>query len=212
MRHLIDPTDLSVAEIGQIIALAEDIIANRAKYSEACKGKTCDALLRAFDPHAAEFHFGHAGARRQRHRLFGRRFVVGVEGRNGRRYGTGDSLLRRHHRHAPFQGGGAAGRFAVCGRPGHQRRRRQPQPPDADADRPADDQARGAAGSPDDRLLRRSEIRPHGAFAYQGEVALRRDSGGADRPDELRLPEYMLHEIETQTEGWNSARYRRWRR
>ena len=25
MRHLIDPTDLSVAEIGQIIALAEDI-------------------------------------------------------------------------------------------------------------------------------------------------------------------------------------------
>ena len=39
MRHLIDPTDLSVAEIGQIIALAEDIIANRAKYSEACKGK-----------------------------------------------------------------------------------------------------------------------------------------------------------------------------
>ena len=32
MRHLIDPTDLSVAEIGQIIALAEDIIANRAKY------------------------------------------------------------------------------------------------------------------------------------------------------------------------------------
>ena len=27
MRHLIDPTDLSVAEIGQIIALAEDIIA-----------------------------------------------------------------------------------------------------------------------------------------------------------------------------------------
>ena len=28
MRHLIDPTDLSVAEIGQIIALAEDIIAN----------------------------------------------------------------------------------------------------------------------------------------------------------------------------------------
>ena len=39
MRHLIDPTDLSVAEIGQIIALAEDIIANRGKYSEACKGK-----------------------------------------------------------------------------------------------------------------------------------------------------------------------------
>lgn len=38
MRHLIDPTDLTVAETEQIVALAEDIIANRAKYSEACKG------------------------------------------------------------------------------------------------------------------------------------------------------------------------------
>ena len=45
MRHLIDPTDLSVAEIGQIIALAEDIIANRAKYSEACKGKKLATLF-----------------------------------------------------------------------------------------------------------------------------------------------------------------------
>ena len=39
MRHLIDPTDLTVAETEQIVALAEDIIANRAKYSEACRGK-----------------------------------------------------------------------------------------------------------------------------------------------------------------------------
>lgn len=45
MRHLIDPTDLSVAEIGQIIALAEDIIANRAKYSEVCKGKKLATLF-----------------------------------------------------------------------------------------------------------------------------------------------------------------------
>jgi len=35
MRHLIDPTDLTVAETEQIVALAEDIIANRAKYSES---------------------------------------------------------------------------------------------------------------------------------------------------------------------------------
>ena len=116
MRHLIDPTDLSVAEIGQIIALAEDIIANRAKYSEACKGKkTCDALLRAFDPHAAEFHFGHAGARRQRHRFFGRRFVVGVERRNGRRYGPvircfADIIAMRHFKEgAPLVGSQYAG-------------------------------------------------------------------------------------------------------
>ena len=45
MRHLIDPTDLSVAETEQIVALAEDIIANRAKYSEACKGKKLATLF-----------------------------------------------------------------------------------------------------------------------------------------------------------------------
>ena len=45
MKHLIDPTDLSVQEIAEIIALAEDIIANRAKYSEVCKGKKLATLF-----------------------------------------------------------------------------------------------------------------------------------------------------------------------
>ena len=45
MRHLIDPTDLTVAETEQIVALAEDIIANRAKYSEACKGRKLATLF-----------------------------------------------------------------------------------------------------------------------------------------------------------------------
>ena len=45
MRHLIDPTDLSVQEINEIIALAEDIIANRAKYSEVLKGKKLATLF-----------------------------------------------------------------------------------------------------------------------------------------------------------------------
>ena len=45
MRHLIDPTDLTVAETEQIVALAEDIIANRAKYSEACRGKNLASLF-----------------------------------------------------------------------------------------------------------------------------------------------------------------------
>ena len=39
MRHLIEPTDLSVAETEEIIDLALDIIAHREKYSEACKGR-----------------------------------------------------------------------------------------------------------------------------------------------------------------------------
>ena len=45
MRHLIDPTDLTVGETEQIVALAEDIIANRAKYSEACRGKKLATLF-----------------------------------------------------------------------------------------------------------------------------------------------------------------------
>ncbi len=45
MRHLIDPTDLTVQETEQIVALSEDIIANRAKYSEVCKGKKLATLF-----------------------------------------------------------------------------------------------------------------------------------------------------------------------
>ncbi len=45
MRHLIDPTDLSKEETMQIIETAEDIIANRAKYSQACQGKKLATLF-----------------------------------------------------------------------------------------------------------------------------------------------------------------------
>ena len=45
MRHLIDTTDISVREVDQIIATALDIIENRAKYSEACKGKKLATLF-----------------------------------------------------------------------------------------------------------------------------------------------------------------------
>lgn len=45
MRHLIDPMDLSVEETAQIVALAEDIIADRAKYSEACRGRKLATLF-----------------------------------------------------------------------------------------------------------------------------------------------------------------------
>ena len=46
MRNLIDITDLSVEEIDQLIATAEDIIANPAKYSHACDGKQLAAWMR----------------------------------------------------------------------------------------------------------------------------------------------------------------------
>lgn len=48
MRHLIDINDLSVDEIDELIAVAEDIMAHPAKYAEACRGKQLATLF--FEP------------------------------------------------------------------------------------------------------------------------------------------------------------------
>ncbi len=48
MRHLIDITDLSVEEIDQLIATAEDILANPAKYQDAAAHKQLATLF--FEP------------------------------------------------------------------------------------------------------------------------------------------------------------------
>ena len=48
MKHLIDPMDLSVEEIKDILDLADDIIANREKYREVCKYKKLATLF--FEP------------------------------------------------------------------------------------------------------------------------------------------------------------------
>ncbi|MBQ8147578.1 MAG: aspartate carbamoyltransferase [Lachnospiraceae bacterium] len=48
MRHLIDPMDLSVQEIQEMLDLSNDIIANKDKYSEVCKGKKLATLF--FEP------------------------------------------------------------------------------------------------------------------------------------------------------------------
>lgn len=45
MKNLIDPTDLTKEELDEIINLALDIIANRKKYSEVCKGKKLATLF-----------------------------------------------------------------------------------------------------------------------------------------------------------------------
>ena len=48
MRSLINILDLSTGEIDELIAVAEDIIADPAKYSEACRGKKLATLV--FEP------------------------------------------------------------------------------------------------------------------------------------------------------------------
>ena len=48
MRHLLDTTDLSVEEINNIIALADDIVADKKKYAKVCEGKKLATLF--FEP------------------------------------------------------------------------------------------------------------------------------------------------------------------
>ncbi len=48
MKHLIDIKDLSLDELSELIATAEDIIASPEKYSEACHGKKLATLF--FEP------------------------------------------------------------------------------------------------------------------------------------------------------------------
>ena len=48
MRHLIDIRDLSTTEIDELIAVANDIIANSKKYAEVCHGKKLATLF--FEP------------------------------------------------------------------------------------------------------------------------------------------------------------------
>lgn len=45
MKHLIDPLDLSVSEIDELLSLASDIEKNREKYSQVCKGKKLATLF-----------------------------------------------------------------------------------------------------------------------------------------------------------------------
>lgn len=48
MKHLIDPMDLSVEEIDDLLNLADDIIANKEKYAKVCEGKKLATLF--FEP------------------------------------------------------------------------------------------------------------------------------------------------------------------
>ena len=48
MRHLTDINELTVEEIRELIATAEDIISNPAKYADACRGKKLATLF--FEP------------------------------------------------------------------------------------------------------------------------------------------------------------------
>ena len=45
MQHLIDPTDLTVEKTGEILAIAEEIIADRPRFADACRGRKLATLF-----------------------------------------------------------------------------------------------------------------------------------------------------------------------
>jgi aspartate carbamoyltransferase catalytic subunit len=60
MKHLIDIMELSTQELEELIACAEDIIANPAKYAQACRGKKLATLFfRTVHAYKTEFRGGH---------------------------------------------------------------------------------------------------------------------------------------------------------
>ena len=203
MRHLIDPTDLSVAEIGQIIALAEDIIANRAKYSEACKGKKLATLF--YEP-STRTRLSFTSAMLE---LGGS--VIGFSDAASSSVSKGetvadtvrvircfaDIIAMRHFKEgAPLVGSQYAGI-------------------------PVINAGDGSHSHPTQTLtdlltIKREKGRlDHLTIGFCGDLKFGRTVHSLIKamsryegirvvliaPDELRLPEYMLHEIETQTEG-----------
>ena len=203
MRHLIDPTDLSVAEIGQIIALAEDIIANRAKYSEVCKGKKLATLF--YEP-STRTRLSFTSAMLE---LGGS--VIGFSDAASSSVSKGetvadtvrvircfaDIIAMRHFKEgAPLVGSQYAGI-------------------------PVINAGDGSHSHPTQTLtdlltIKREKGRlDHLTIGFCGDLKFGRTVHSLIKamsryegirvvliaPDELRLPEYMLHEIETQTEG-----------
>ena len=113
-RNLIDVTDLSVEEINQLIATAEDIITNPVKYQDICAHKQLATLF--FEPSTrTRLSFESAMLA-----LGGS--TLGFSEASSSSTAKGETvgghrphrqLLCRHHRHAPSQGGRALRRRSV---------------------------------------------------------------------------------------------------
>ena len=100
-RDLIDITDLTVEEIDELIAKAEDIIEHPEVYREKCRYKKLATLF--YEPSTrTRLSFESA-----MYELGGQ--VLGFQGRKCGGYRADGKLLCGYHSHAPSQGGCAAG-------------------------------------------------------------------------------------------------------
>lgn len=121
MRHLIDSTDLSVAEIDRVLNLADDIIRDPAAYAESCRGKILATLF--YEPSTrTRLSFEAAMLR-----LGGK--VEGFSSASSSSVSKGETVadtvavvgrLCRYHRHASQQGRRTPGGFDVLAGADHQ--------------------------------------------------------------------------------------------
>ncbi|MFR0763188.1 MAG: aspartate carbamoyltransferase [Alistipes communis] len=196
MRHLIEPTDLSVDETERIIDLALDIIAHREKYSEACKGRKLATLF--YEP-STRTRLSFTSAMME---LGGN--VIGFSDAASSSVSKGetvadtvrviacfaDIIAMRHFR------GGAARGVAVCRHPGHQRGRRQP----CASTQTLTDllTIKRELGRLDDLTIGFCGDLKFGRTVHSLIKALSRRTGIKViliAPEELRLPDYIRHEV-----------------
>ncbi len=113
-RNIIDVIDLSVEEIDELIATAEDIITNPVKYQDICAHKQLATLF--FEPSTrTRLSFESAMLALGGSVLKASPKPIPVPPPRVRLWGHRPhrQLLCRHHRHAPSQGGRALCRRSV---------------------------------------------------------------------------------------------------
>ena len=114
MRHLMNPLDLTVEEIDELIRVAEDIEADPKKYAHACEGKKLATLF--YEP-STRTRLSHEAAMLNLGSI-----KLRIKGRERCRYYKNNKLLRRYSRNAAPKRRRADGRSSVLAHPCYKRR------------------------------------------------------------------------------------------
>ncbi len=196
MKHLLSPLDLSVPEIDQLIAVAEDIEKNPKKYSHICDGKklaTCfyepstrtrlsfEAAMLNLGGSVLGFSSADSSSAAKGESVSDTARVIGC---------YADIIAMRH----PKEGAPMWPPSLTSAH--HQRRRRRPPASHADADGPFDHPRRKRpAQRPDHRAVRRPQVRPHSALLITALARYENIRFFLISPDELRIPDFVREEV-----------------
>ncbi len=202
MKHLADISDLSVAEIDSLIATAEDISAHPEKYEDAMQHKTLATLF--FEPSTrtrlsfetamlslggsvAGFSDADTSSASKGETLADTIEVVSgyVDIIAMRHYAEGAPYVAMAHSEVPIINAGDGGHF---------------HPTQTLADLLTVKREKGETGSPEDRFLRRSEIRQDRPLPDCRNGALRGDRIGSDLAARVGAPRFRYGR-DRQSEG-----------